>query len=145
GSRDGPHHHRWRYPDRHLHGQLAVNLFRPVTEVFNDPDKRRAALLSLALHLAVLLLILAAWLQRPVDPPEQFIVIEVGTPAFSEQTTEAAAVDDPAGLAPEPLVDADAEGDPQARVSEDELAESPAPEEPTQQPPANDPEAPEVA
>ncbi len=122
-----------------------MRLFRPVTEVFNDPDKRRAALLSLALHLAVLLLILAAWLQRPVERPEQFIVIEVGTPAFSEQTTDAAAVDDPAGLAPEPLVDADAEGDPQARVSEDEVAESPAPEEPTQQPPANDPEAPEVA
>ena len=122
-----------------------MTLFRQLSEVFSDPDKRRAALLSLALHLAILLLILAAWLQRPQVPPEQFIVIDVGTPQFSEQVTDAATVDEPAPLAPEPLVEADAEGDPQARATEDELAESPEPDEVTQQPPANDPEAPEVA
>ena len=122
-----------------------MTLFRQFSEVFSDPDKRRAALLSLALHLAILLLILAAWLQRPQVPPEQFIVIDVGTPQFSEQVTDAATVDSPAPLAPEPLVDADAEGDPQARATEDELAESPDPDQLTQQPPANDPEAPEFA
>ena len=63
-----------------------MSLFRPMKELFTDPDRRRAALISLALHLAVLLLILASWLQRPVEPIEQFIVIEVGTPAFSELT-----------------------------------------------------------
>ncbi len=96
-------------------------------------------MISLALHLAILLLLLF-WRSTP-EPVESFIVIDVGTPAFSEVVTDAATVGDPAPLAPQPQVADPETGDPQARAADDELAISPDDAAVTQQPAPSLPEA----
>ncbi len=82
---------------------------------FKDKEKRRAALLSLFLH-GLLLLLIALYRMPEPKPLETYLVIDVGTPAFSETETLASAADGPAPQAAEPLVAADQAGTPQAQA-----------------------------
>jgi len=108
-----------------------------------DPDKRRAALLSLVLHLAVLLLIIFLVSRPRPEPLPSFIVIDVGTPAFAEETTNAATAEQPALQTPEPQVESAEVGDPQELTAPQEQAAAPVEQPVTVQPPA--PEAPPAA
>lgn len=87
---------------------------------WQDKEKRRAALLSLTTHLLLFLLIF--WLYRAPQQVEQetFIVIDVGTPAFSEDVTHAPTVDDPAPQSPVPEVEDERTGEPQQAQVETE-------------------------
>jgi hypothetical protein len=110
------------------------------SSVWRDPDKRRAALLSLVLHLSALLLILYVVTRPQPRPVPSFIVIEVGTPAESEQYTEAAAAEEPTVEAPEPQVRSAEAGDPQALAAPQQETADEELDQVTVQPPA--PEAP---
>ena len=96
-----------------------------------DPDRRRALLISILLHLFVLLMIV--WLyQRPEPVPlESFLVIDVGERALAEEETQAPAADAPAPQAAEALVEADQAGEPQEQAPE---AAPPAQAEPVAEP-----------
>lgn len=86
--------------------------------LWRDQEKRRAALLSLLLHLGLLLL-MSWWFLLPESPPQEtFLVIEVGTPELAEQTTNAPAASDPAPQAAEPQVADSETGAPQAPAQE---------------------------
>ena len=113
------------------------------TSLFRDPDKRRAALLSLVLHLAALLLIIFLVSRPRPEPLPSFIVIDVGTPAFAEETTNAATVEEAAMQTPEPQVESAEVGDPQQLTAPQEQAAAPVEQPQTVQPPA--PEAPPAA
>ncbi len=90
-----------------------------------DRDKRRAAALSLLFHLLALLLFILLVSRPERVAPERYIVIDVGTPAFSEEVTDAPTVNDPAPQAQQPEV-ADSElGAPQPLAHE---VEEPTPE-----------------
>jgi hypothetical protein len=92
---------------------------------FKDRDKRRAAALSLLFHLVALLLFIFLISRPDRVAPERYIVIDVGTPAFSEEVTDAPTVDDPAPQAQQPEV-ADSElGAPQPLAQE---VEEPTPD-----------------
>ena len=52
--------------------------------MWRDPDKRRAALLSVVLHLSALLILLYVVTRPQPEPLPTFIVIDVGTPSFAE-------------------------------------------------------------
>lgn len=105
-------------------------------------------MLSVLIHVGALLaLLLFVSLPRPT-PLEPFIVIDVGSPAFSEEQTDAATVDAPAPEAPAPQVEAERVGTPSERPApapppEPEQVEAPAVPEPEAAPP--EPEAPDVA
>lgn len=91
-------------------------------------------MLSLAAHLCVLLLFVL-WLSQPKEVPlPEFIVIELGTPAPSEQVSEAAANEEAAPTAPLPRVAEQQSGEPQARSAEQVESVAPEPEEVTRQP-----------
>ena len=76
-----------------------MNMRARLNKFWSDEERRRSLLISLGLHLMIFLLLLI-WSNRvPVEPAEQFIVIDVGTPAFSELQTDAATVGDPAAVA----------------------------------------------
>lgn len=111
--------------------------------LWRDPDKRRAALLSLVLHLAVLLLLVYLVTRPQPEPLPSFIVIDVGTPAFAEETTLAPTVESPAVQTPEPQVASTEVGDPQQLDAPQEQAAAPEEQPVTVQPPA--PEAPPAA
>jgi len=110
---------------------------------WQDPDKRRAALLSVILHLAALLLLLYVISRPQPEPIPSFIVIDVGTPAFSEQYTEAPTAEAPTVDAPEPQVASTEAGDPQALTAPQAETTSEELDQVTVQPPA--PEAPPAA
>ena len=103
---------------------------------WRDPDKRRAMALSVTIHLLVLLLMLVISLIPRPEPLPPFIVIDVGTPAFSEETTEAPTVDSPALPAPEAQVESQEIGDPRDLAAEQVEITAPEPEAVTAQPPA---------
>lgn len=108
--------------------------------VWRDPDKRRALLLSLVLHLAMLLLVIV-WMAIPrPEPLPSYIVLDVGTPAFAEETTDAPTAEEPAPPAPSPQVASSEIGDPQEASAPTEVSQAPEQEPVTAQPPA--PEAP---
>ena len=111
--------------------------------LWRDPEKRRAALLSLVLHLAVLLLLIYLVSRPQPQPLPSFIVIDVGTPAFAEETTLAPTTEAPALQTPEPQVASSEVGDPQELNAPQELAAAPIEQPQTIQPPA--PEAPPAA
>ena len=111
--------------------------------LWRDPEKRRAALLSLVLHLAVLLLLIYLISRPQPEPLPSYIVIDVGTPAFAEETTLAPTVESPALQTPEPQVESAEVGDPQQLNAPQELAAAPVEQLQTIQPPA--PEAPPAA
>lgn len=125
--------------------------------VWADPDQRRAAALSLLVH-AVLLLVLVLWVEVDLpdrEPPESFLVIDLGTPALADVESPAAADDAPAADAPSPEVAADVAGRPvpgtpqvdestggEAVAEPTTEAEPPAPPRPEQEDVA-EPETPE--
>ncbi len=111
--------------------------------LWEDRDKRRAALLSLILHLAALLVLIYIVTRPQPEPLPTFIVIDVGTPAFSEEYTEAATAEAPTVEAPEPQVASTEAGDPQALSAPQQETTSEVLEQVTVQPPA--PEAPPAA
>lgn len=103
--------------------------------IWNDADRRRAALLSLVLHLLVLLSV-ALWVRLPQrPPPETFLVIDIGQPAEAERTTTAPAADQPAPQAPQAQVADPETGEPQARTAPTAEAAAPEPQPRTQAPP----------
>ena len=110
------------------------------TTVWRDPDKRRALLLSVVLHLGVLLLLIWSLSRPRPDPLPAYIVIDVGTPAFAEETTLAPTAEAPAMQPPEPQVASAEVGDPQELAAAQELSAAPEPQPITVQPPA--PQAP---
>lgn len=111
-----------------------------------DPDRRRAALLSGALHLVVLLLMLSAFSFPTPEPPPTYLVIDIGSPAIAETPVEAPAADAPAPATETPQV-ADVEvGAPQAAATPEPLPTAPEPAPQLAQPeaPAAAPAAPEA-
>lgn len=116
---------------------------RSEASIWQDPDKRRAALLSLVLHLAFLLILLYVVTRPQPEPIPSFIVIDVGTPAYAETYTEAATAEAPTVEAPEPQVASTEAGDPQALSAPQEETTSEELEQATVQPPA--PPAPPAA
>lgn len=115
------------------------------TRFWQDADKRRAFLLSLVLHLALLLLLV--WylaLPKPV-PLESFLVVDVGEPQLAEEVTQAPAADAPAPQSAEPQVEADEVGAPVAASPEPApaapSAEAELEPETEAQAPASEPEA----
>jgi hypothetical protein len=101
---------------------------------WSDADRRRALLLSFVAHLCALLLFVL-WLSQPRPVPlEQFLVIDLGTPAQGERTVEAPTVADAAPTAPTPQVADQNTGEPQARSSEIPQDAGPEPQPVTRQP-----------
>jgi hypothetical protein len=79
--------------------------------LWRDPERRRALLLSLLVHLAALLGV--AWFYvgpRPSEP-ENLVVLELATPDEATATVDAPSVDAPAPQAPQPEVAAEAVGE----------------------------------
>jgi len=110
-----------------------------VKELWGDPDRRRAFMLSIVLHLCFLLGLML-WITRPAPVElEQFIVLDLGSPAPAEEAVTAATVDDPAPAAPTPQVAETETGEPQARTAQEEVTTAPEPEVTTEQPPAPEP------
>ena len=107
-----------------------------MTSFWRDPDKRRAMALSVTIHLLVLLLMLFLSLIPRPEPLPPYIVIDVGTPAFSEEATLAPTVDSPALPAPEPQVASQEIGDPRDLAAQQTEITAPEPEQATAQPPA---------
>ncbi|MDR9391187.1 MAG: DUF3048 domain-containing protein [Trueperaceae bacterium] len=83
-----------------------------VARLWRDPDRRRAAGLSLLLHALVLLALMVTLDLTPSDPPETYLVVDLGTPAEAEEEAPATADDAVAQPAPRPQVEADATGRP---------------------------------
>jgi len=105
------------------------------TGTWLDPDRRRAAALSLLVH-AVLGLSLVTWIdmERPSDPmQESFLVIDIGTPSEVTASTPAAADEVAAPEAPRPVVRGDLPGRPTPGLanSSEATAGDPARPEPT--------------
>jgi hypothetical protein len=114
---------------------------------WRDPDRRRAAMLSTAVHLVALLLVLSLLRVQPTEPEPTYLVIDIGTPALAEEVVEAPTAEDPAPPAERPQV-ADVEvGEPQAAAAPEPTPATPDPTPQTVQPPApaQPPAAPEVA
>ncbi|HZW27413.1 MAG TPA: DUF3048 domain-containing protein [Trueperaceae bacterium] len=116
---------------------------RSEASLWRDPDKRRAALLSVFLHLVALLLLLYVVTRPQPEPLPSFIVIDLGTPAFSEEYAEAATAEAPTVEAPEPQVASTEAGDPQELAAPQQETIAEELEQATVQPPA--PEAPPAA
>ncbi len=106
------------------------------TKLWNDPDKRRAMALSVVLHLLVFLVLMIVGLIPRPEPLPPYIVIDVGTPAFSEESVQAPTAEDPALPAPEPQVASDEIGDPRELAAPQQATTAPEPEPMTAQPPA---------
>lgn len=104
-----------------------------------DPDRRRAALASLAAH-GLLALLLVWWLRLPTpEPTPTFLVIDIGVPALAEEVVQAPTVDAPAPTTARPQVEDVEVGVPQAATAPQPQATSPEPTPQTAQPPAPDP------
>ena len=107
-----------------------------MTGFWHDPDKRRAMALSVTIHLLLLLLMLALSLIPRPEPLPPYIVIDVGTPALSEETTLAPTVDSPALPAPEPQVASQEIGDPRELAADQPEITATEQQPTTAQPPA---------
>ncbi len=107
--------------------------------LLRDRDRRRAALLSVALHALVALLVLW-WLQLPEpQPTPTYLVIDIGTPALAEDVVQAPTAERPAPPAERPQVEDVEVGVPQAATVPRPQPTTPAPTPQTEQPPAPDP------
>jgi hypothetical protein len=113
--------------------------------IWADPDRRRAALLSGALHLAVLLVVISA-LRQPTPAVEPtYLIIDIGVPALADTVVEAPTAAEPAPTTPTPQVADTQVGEPQAAATPEPtpVAPSPAPQTVQPAPPAAAPPAPE--
>ncbi len=116
--------------------------------LLRDPDRRRAFAASLLVH-ALMLWGLIVWIDfdRPdAEPPESFLVIDLGEPVPAETAAEANANDAPAAPADVPSVPAESVGRPQPTPApESETAVVPdAPVAPPPEPAATEADATEV-
>lgn len=110
---------------------------------WTDADRRRAALLSGALHgLLLLVLIVALRLPEP-EPIPTYLVIDVGTPAEAPEVVEAAAAEEPAPATETPQVADDQVGEPQAATAPEPTpsTEDPEPQTAQDEAPAAAPDA----
>lgn len=114
-------------------------------QLWQDKDKRRAALLSLVAHLTVLLLLVWVVRMPPAVPLDTFIVIDVGTPAEAPAEVAAATAEAPAPQAPTPQAAGEQLGEPQAPQAREPEPASPTPAPQTLQPPAPAPQQPQAA
>lgn len=90
--------------------------------VWQDPDRRRAAGLSLLVHALLVLLIGLGWeFDLPRNETETFLVIDLGTPALADVEAPAAADDVTAQAAEQPAVQSDAPGRPAPGTPEPEV------------------------
>jgi hypothetical protein len=119
---------------------------RTPTRWWEDGDRRRAVLLSLFLHLALLLAAIGVLTAAPKEPPPTYLVIDVGAPAFADVTVDAATADAPAPSTPRPQVVDTRIGAPQAAsvpvpvpAAETEAVETAQPEVPAAAPQAPTP------
>jgi hypothetical protein len=113
---------------------------------WRDVDRRRAALLSGALHLLLLLVLIVALRLPEPEPVPTYLVIDVGTPAEAPEVVEAAAAQDPAPATEAPQVADDQVGEPQVATAPEPTptTEEPEPQTAQDEAPAAAPEA-EVA
>lgn len=88
-----------------------------MTKAWQDKDRRRALMLSILLHFLALFLFVFFYTRPQRVPLESFLVIEVGSPALSEEQTDAPAADAPAPQAAEPQVEAQQIGEPVEQTS----------------------------
>lgn len=115
-----------------------------LADAWRDPDKRRALLLSVTVHLVALLL-LAVFLSAPKPRKlDHYLVVTLGSPQHSESTTQAPAAEAPAPQASQPQVASGAIGEPQARSAPQPQPQAPEPQQATAQPPAPAQPQPEV-
>ncbi len=84
---------------------------------WRDKEKRRAFLLSLLIHLAGIAVIIYAYVAPTPLEPENFIVLDLGTPEQAE-TNDAAAAAESAPQAAEPEVASEAAGAPRTPTAE---------------------------
>ncbi len=107
--------------------------------MLRDRDRRRAALLSVALHALLALLVL--WLLRMPEPQPSptYLVIDIGVPALAEEVVQAPAAEVPAPPAVRPQVEDVEVGVPQAATVPQPQPMTPEPAPQTAQPPAPDP------
>ena len=87
---------------------------------WQDRDKRRGAALSVLFHLLALLLFAVLVARPDAEPLENYIVIDIGTPALSDEVTDAPTVDAPAPVAQVPEVEGVETGEPQPLAEEAE-------------------------
>jgi len=108
----------------------------PLHHAWRDPDKRRALLLTVTIHLVALLL-LAVFLSVPKPRKlDQYVVVTLGSPQRSESQTQAATSEAAAPQASAPQVASGTIGQPQARSAPQTQAQAPEPQQETAQPPA---------
>lgn len=91
-------------------------------KLWNDPIERRAALLSITLHLLALLLFIALSFRPTPEPPLPIIVLDLSPPALAAEEVIAATGEDDAPAAPMTEVAADEIGTATAQVAEQEVA-----------------------
>jgi hypothetical protein len=119
-----------------------------IAEAWRDPDKRRALLLSVAVHLMALLL-LAVFVTAPKPRKlDHYLVITLGSPQKSQTQTQAPAAEAAAPQASQAQVASGAIGEPQARSAPKPRPQAPQPQQATTQPPAPaqpEPKAPQKA
>ncbi len=107
-----------------------------LADAWRDPDKRRALLLSVTVHLVALLL-LAVFLSAPKPRKlDHYLVVTLGSPQQSQTTTQAPAAEAPAPQASQPQVASGAIGEPQARSAPQPKPQAPEAQQATAQPPA---------
>ena len=93
-----------------------------LTLLLRDPDRRRAAGLSLLVHALLLLLLGLGWeFDLPTQTTETYLVIDLGTPELAETEAPAAADDAVAQPAEQPAVASDAPGRPAPGTPEPEV------------------------
>ncbi len=108
----------------------------PLARAWRDPDKRRALLLSVVVHMAALLLV-AVFVTTPrAHKLDQYVVVTFGTPTQSQTETKAAAAESAAPQAAAPQVKSSTIGEPQARSAPKTQAQAPESQPQTVQPPA---------
>lgn len=111
-------------------------------DAWRDPDKRRALLLAVTIHLVALLL-MAAFLNTPKPRKlDQYVVVTLGSPKQAESQTQAPTSEAAAPQAAAPQVASGTIGQPQARSAPQERAQAPEPQQETAQPPPPTPNAP---
>ena len=98
-----------------------------MTSLLQDKDRRRAFLLSIFVHTFALFLLLWLWSRPEPVELDSFLVLDVGSPLVSEETTDAPTTEAPAPQASEPQVAAPQIGEPVAETATE--AGQPAPSE----------------
>jgi hypothetical protein len=107
-----------------------------LAQAWRDPDRRRALLLSVTVHLVALLL-LAVFLSAPKPRKlDTYLVITLGSPQQSNVTTQASTAEAPAPQASQPQVASGTIGEPQARSAPQPQPQAPEPQPVTAQPAA---------